>query len=416
VEKKKTKGKLSILWAFLFGIILMLGVYILFESAPNRLRSGTDDPTEIAETITDSVADSLNNIIPTGGVVEEVEEVTVSPSVFFGVEVLSVNTVIAEQLSLPSDYGVLVNGVIAGSPADSAGLQRGDVIISLDGERIEDIDGFRQLLAAYKPGDKVRITYVRAGKKDITYANLVALPDSLAATQDADSADSDWGVSLSDISSTLRGSLDIPADIDGVAILSVTPGGAADEAGLQPGEVITGIDQTPVTGMDEFFTALSEDNDNIALLDVYSQGSVRYVPLDSSGIVETADTTPTETQTLRQRMVSMLTGGIPFTDDDDEEDEEGPKGGKFAQDDVQLTTGDNPAFNRPSEVPGDENTGGTASTSGTTSSSTGMNRPTEVPPQLSSTNDTVLFIGLLILLILYLSYREYTRPAEAKKN
>ena len=416
MEKKKTKGKLSILWAFLFGIILMLGVYILFESAPNRLRSGTDDPTEIAETITDSVADSLNNIIPTGGVVEEVEEVTVSPSVFFGVEVLSVNTVIAEQLSLPSDYGVLVNGVIAGSPADSAGLQRGDVIISLDGERIEDIDGFRQLLAAYKPGDKVRITYVRAGKKDITYANLVALPDSLAATQDADSADSDWGVSLSDISSTLRGSLDIPADIDGVAILSVTPGGAADEAGLQPGEVITGIDQTPVTGMDEFFTALSEDNDNIALLDVYSQGSVRYVPLDSSGIVETADTTPTETQTLRQRMVSMLTGGIPFTDDDDEEDEEGPKGGKFAQDDVQLTTGDNPAFNRPSEVPGDENTGGTASTSGTTSSSTGMNRPTEVPPQLSSTNDTVLFIGLLILLILYLSYREYTRPAEAKKN
>jgi len=416
VEKKKTKGKLSILWAFLFGIILMLGVYILFESAPNRLRSGTDDPTEIAETITDSVADSLNNIIPTGGVVEEVEEVTVSPSVFFGVEVLSVNTVIAEQLSLPSDCGVLVNGVIAGSPADVARLQRGDVIISLDGERIEDIDGFRQLLAAYKPGDKVRITYVRAGKKDITYANLVALPDSLAATQDADSADSDWGVSLSDISSTLRGSLDIPADIDGVAILSVTPGGAADEAGLQPGEVITGIDQTPVTGMDEFFTALSEDNDNIALLDVYSQGSVRYVPLDSSGIVETADTTPTETQTLRQRMVSMLTGGIPFTDDDDEEDEEGPKGGKFAQDDVQLTTGDNPAFNRPSEVPGDENTGGTASTSGTTSSSTGMNRPTEVPPQLSSTNDTVLFIGLLILLILYLSYREYTRPAEAKKS
>jgi len=416
VEKKKTKGKLSILWAFLFGVILMLGVYILFESAPNKLRSGSGDATEIADTITDSVADSLNNIIPTGGVDDQVEEVIAVPSVFLGVEILSVNSIIAEQLSLPSDHAVLVNGVVAGSPAQAAGLQRTDAILSLDGDVVDDIDGFRKLLAAYNAGDKVRITYVRAGKKDMTYAQLAAMPESLAATQDTDSADSDWGVSLSDISSTLRGSLDIPADIDGVAILSVTPGGTADEAGLQPGEVITGIDQTPVTGMDEFFTALSEDNDNIALLDVYSQGSVRYVPLDSSGIVETADTTPTETQTLRQRMVSMLTGGIPFTDDDDEEDEEGPKGGKFAQDDVQLTTGDNPAFNRPSEVPGDENTGGTASTSGTTSSSTGMNRPTEVPPQLSSTNDTVLFIGLLILLILYLSYREYTRPAEAKKS
>jgi len=411
VEKKKTKGKLSILWAFLFGIILMLGVYILFESAPNRLRSGSTDDT--TDTITDVIQTALVQI---AGDVDQVEEVPVSPSVFFGVEVLSVNSIIAEQLSLPSDCGVLVNGVVAGSPAQTAGLQRSDAILSLDGDVVEDIDGFRKLLAAYNAGDKVRITYVRAGKKDMTYAQLAAMPDSLAATQDTDSADSDWGVSLSDISSTLRGSLDIPADIDGVAILSVMPGGTADEAGLQPGDVITGIDQTPVTSMDEFFSALSEDNDNIALLDVYSQGSVRYVPLDSSGIVATVDTTATQTQTLRQRMVGVLTGGIPFTDDDDEEDEEGPKGGKFAQDDVQLTTGDNPAFNRPSEVPGDENTGGTASTSGTTSSSTGMNRPTEVPPQLSSTNETVFFIGLLIILILYLSYREYTRPAETKKN
>jgi len=404
VEKKKTKGKLSILWAFLFGIILMLGVYILFESAPNRLRSGSDDTTD---TTTDVIQTALVQI---AGDVDQVEEVSVSPSVFFGVEVLSVNTVIAEQLSLPCDCGVLINGVVAGSPADSAGLQRSDVIISLDGDTVADIDGFRQLLAAYNAGDKVRITYVRAGKKDITYANLAALPDSVTTADDTDSADSDWGVSLSDISSALRGSLDIPADIDGVAILSVTPGGTADETGLQPGDVITGIDQTPVSSMDEFFSALSDDNDNIALLDVYSQGSVRYVPLDSSGIVATVDTIPTQTQTLRQRMAGLLTGGIPFTDDDDE-DEEGPKGGKFAQDDDVQLTSDNTAFNRPSAVPGDENTGGD------TTSTTGMNRPSSVPSQSSGpTNDTVLFIGLLILLILYLTYREYTRPAEVKKN
>jgi len=152
--------------------------------------------------------------------------------------------------------------------------------------------------------------------------------------------------------------------------------------------------------MDEFFSALSSDNDNIALLDVYSQGSVRYVPLDSSGVTAAVNTTPTQTQTMRQRMMSVLTGGVPVAN-------------------VQLTVGDNPAFNRPTTVPGDENTGGTSSTStsgGTTSSTTGMNRPSQVPPQLSSTNDTVLFIGLLILLIMYLSYREYTRPTEAKKN
>jgi hypothetical protein len=401
VENKKTKGKLSLLWAFLFGIILMVVVYILFESAPNRLRSGSTDDT--TSTTTDIV--KTTNIIQTAAV----EDVSVRPSVFLGVEVISVNAIIAKQLSLPGERGVLINGVVDDSPAQAAGLQRSDVILSLDGKAVEDTNGFRQLLAVYNPGDNVRIAYIRNAQKDTVYTQLVGLPDSLATAQDANSSESDWGISLSDISSTLRDSLNIPADISGVAILSVTPGGAADEAGLQPTDVITGIDQTPVSGMDDFFRELSSNNDNIALLDVYSQGSVRYVPLDSSGFLEAADQTQNQT-TLRQKIFSIFTGGMPFGDDDDDQDEEGPKGGKFAQDDVQLTA-DNTAFNRPTTVPGDENTGGD------TSSTTGMNRPSSVPSQSGGpVNDTVLFIGLLILLILYLSYREYTRPPEVEKS
>jgi hypothetical protein len=402
VEKSsKIKRKLSALWAFLFGIILMLCVYILFEAAPNRLRSGTTDDT----------TSTSSNVVKTANIVQTaaVEDVSVRPSVFLGVEVVSVNAVIAEQLSLPGQHGVLVNGVVDGSPAQAAGLQRGDCLISLDGKAIEDTDNFRQLLAAYNPGDNVRITYVRDAQKDRVYVQLAGLPDGPATTQDDNSSNVEWGVSLSDINSAMRNSLDIPADVDGVAILSVIPGGAADRAGLQPTDVITGIDQTPVSSLDEFFNALSADNDNIALLDVYSRGSVRYVPLDSSGIVDVADQTQTQT-TLRQKIFSIFTGGMPFTDDEDDE-EEGPKGGKFATgDDVQLTA-DNTAFNRPSTVPGDENTGGS------TSSTTGMNRPSSVPPQSGGpVNDTVLFIGLLILLILYLAYREYHRPPETKSS
>jgi len=203
-----------------------------------------------------------------------------------------------------------------------------------------------------------------------------------------------------------------------VAILSVAPGGTADAAGLQPGDIITGIDKTPISGMDDFFSALSSDNDNVALLDIYSGGTIRYVPLNSSVILEAADQTQSQA-TLREKIFALFAGGVPFATDEDG-DEDGPKGGKFVQDNVRLTTGDNPAFNRPSTVPGDENTGGTSNwtpgTPGGTSSTTGMNRPSEVPPQLSSTNDTVLFTGLLLLLILYLSYREYHRPPEVKKS
>jgi hypothetical protein len=401
VEKNKIIGKLSALWAFLFGILLMLIVYILFESAPNRLRSGSEDDT----TGTTTNVMQTTNIVQTAAV----EDAPVQPSVFLGVEVLSVNAVIAEQLSLPGQKGVLVNDVLEGSPAQEAGVQRGDCLISLDGRVIDDTEDFRKLLAAYNPGDSVRIAYIRNAQKDRVYVQLAGLPDSMAKDQVDNSDDNDWGVSLSDISSAMRDSLNIPADIDGVAILSVTPGGAADEAGLQPADVITGIDQSPVSSLDDFFEALSENNDNIALLDVYSRGSVRYVPLDSSGVMGVTDQTQTQT-TLRQKIFSIFTGGMPFTDDEDEE-EEGPKGGKFATDDsVQLTV-DNTAFNRPSTVPGDENTGGD------TSSITGMNRPSSVPPQSGGpVNDTVLFIGLLILVILYLAYREYHRPPETNNS
>lgn len=400
MEKKKTKDKPSVLWPFILGIVLMLVVYILFEFAPNGFRAGSTEETK----------DTTTGIIRTANIVQTVatEEVTVSPSAFLGVEVLSVNNVIAEQLSLPGDRGVLVNGIVDGSPAQKSGLQRGDCLISLDGKPVEDIDGFKVLIAKYKPGDNVRIAYIRDAQKDTVYAWLAELPDALAA-HSIDTSDVDWGISLSDISSAMRNSFGIPNDIGGVAILSVKSGGAADAAGLLPGDVITGIDRGAVSDMDDFFKALSSNNDNIALLDVYRQGSVRYVPLDSSGIIEAADRTQTQT-TLRQKIFSIFTGGMPFTDNEDE-DEEGPKGGKFVQNGIQLTS-DNTAFNRPSTVPGDENTGG----SGTTST-TGMNRPSSVPSQSGGpTNDTVLFIGLLILLILYLSYREYTRPPGVEKS
>jgi membrane-associated protease RseP (regulator of RpoE activity) len=176
VENNKTKGKLSALWAFLFGIIIMLCVYVLFESAPNRLRSGsTNDTTSIT-----------TNVVKTANIsqTDAVEDVSVRPSVFLGVEVISVNAIIAEQLSLPAQRGVLVNGVVDGSPAQEAGLLRGDCLISLDGKAIDDIGVFRQLLAAYNPGDKVRIAYIRNTQKDRVYVQLVGLPGSPATDQD----------------------------------------------------------------------------------------------------------------------------------------------------------------------------------------------------------------------------------------
>jgi len=243
------------------------------------------------------------------------EEASLSPSAFLGVEIISVDSVIAGQLGIPSRNGVLINSVVPNSPAQKAGLERGDVIVALNNRTVRDMDRFKEIMAKLNPADRVRIVYIRNGKKELTYVELVEAPAIQKTAQSPGPSDSGWGVSLSPLSSNLRQSLGIGPDISGIAILSVVPGGAADKAGLMPGDIIRGIDNTPVSDMDDFFSTLSSDKDNTALLDVYTQGRMRYVPMDSSGI-KVADQTQTS---LRQRIFSIFTGGSPFSTEAEEE-------------------------------------------------------------------------------------------------
>jgi len=404
VADKKRNSKFGYTWAFVLGVLIMVGVYALFQGTAARNRGGS---TDTIDTTTKEILTSLVPIVQTAGA-DDADNASVKPSAFLGVQIVSIDAVIAQQLGIRDGHGVLVNSVVPTSPAQKAGLLRGDVIAVLNTSATIDVDTFKEIMMTLNPGDNVRITYVRDGKKNRTYAELVESP---AILQTADTTDtSDWGVSISPLSSALRDSLSIPDGITGVVILSVVPGGLANEAGLKAGDIITGIDTTPISDMDDFFGAIASDSDNTSLLDIYSQGTQRYVPIDASSI-QLPDL-PLGQPTLGQRVLSILTGGMPFADDEDDED--GPKGGKFAQDDVQLTS-DTPAFNRPSTVPGDTNTGGTSSSSSDVT--TGMNRPSSVPPQSGGpVNDTVLFIGLLLLAILYLAYREYHRPPETNKG
>ncbi|MFC1675497.1 PDZ domain-containing protein [Planctomycetota bacterium] len=229
----------------------------------------------------------------------------VSSSAFLGVEVISVDAVIAQQLSLSSVCGVIVNSVVEDSPADKAGLQRSDCLLSLNSITIDDTDGFREIMATLKAGDNVKIAYIRDGDKDTVYAKLASSSVVMANVSGED--DSQWGLSLAVLSSDLRTSLRIPTDIEGVVILSVKPGGTADEAGLQAGDVIVGINNKAITNMGDFFDALTADEDGTVLLDIYSQGTLRFVALDSAGVIDSVAQAPIS---LLDRMLSV------FIDDD----------------------------------------------------------------------------------------------------
>ena len=313
-------------WSFVVvGMIVVFCGYLVYK---NFVES--DDYLNQDSDLSDVPTISQTAIIQTTA-----EEIVEGPSAFLGVELIAVDSVVAEQLGLSSTNGVLINKVIPNSPAQEAGLKRGDVIVAINNRTVKDLDRFADILADLNPGDRVRIVYIRDGKKDSTYALLAASSplQQTAQTTIDDTQELDWGVALSPLSTSLRNSLNIPSTINGVVIVSVQPGGLADEAGLSQGDVITGIDKIAITDMHEFFDAIIADANNTALLDVYSQGQMRYVPIDSSNLQVIADQTQTQdTLTLRDKIFSIFTGGAPFASDDDADDEEGPKGGKFADD------------------------------------------------------------------------------------
>ena len=397
-ENKRSADRHGYLLAFVFGVALMVIVYIFFQrTAKREYMTRMPDAAGSPDSETGAYAPTIH--------VSRVEEAAPSAAAFLGVEIMPVDPVIAEQLDVPTGKGVLINSVVPGSPAQAAGLERGDVIIALNNRTVKDLSSLREIMQELEPGDRLRI--IRSGKKDLTYAALVEAPAAGKTAQNTSPSDSCWGVSLSPINSALRETFGVPPVVQGIVILSVVPGAAADEAGLMPGDVIASIDQTPISDMEDFFSAISSAKDDTVLLDVYSQGRRRYVPIDSSGV---ADRTQTQTS-LQQRIFSIFTGGSPFSSEED--DEEGPKGGKFSREDIELTA-DTTGFNRPSTVPGEANTGGPSS------GSSGFNRPSTVPGETNTggggANDIVFFTGLLVVALVYLAHREFHRPPESDKS
>ncbi|MBF0253563.1 MAG: sodium-translocating pyrophosphatase [Candidatus Omnitrophica bacterium] len=260
-------------WIFvLVGMMAALGVYFVYSNMYG------------SNAYYDEAMENPSSVVLTSG-----DSADVTVPVYLGLGVVDIDETLAENLSLRNSNGVLVNEVLPNSPAAKAGLQRGDVIAALDNKTIKDLDRFKELLADVQPGQVIRLTYYRSGAKAAAYLTVEPVsanpsdPASLVLTASADDdVTDDWGVSLSVLTDQLRGAFGIPADVSGVVILYVEPGGPADLAGLAAGDVIVKSDQTDIESLDDLFDAIDSDKDTTALFDVYSGGEYEYVPFDTS--------------------------------------------------------------------------------------------------------------------------------------
>jgi serine protease Do len=214
------------------------------------------------------LAEGIGFAIPINEARKAAEELRSGGSVKRGYLGISMNTTglndkARAYYKLPDSNGVIVADVTEKSPAAAAGVRKNDIIRKIDGNPVKDNQDLLAMIASRKPGETVKLEIVRGGetmKIDVVLTSRpVQFGDDGQESQphkDDDSAvpssSEGLGITVQAIPSSVRQRMNMAADAPGVMIVSVDPEADAAEEGLEPRQVITAIDDKPVSSVAEW--------------------------------------------------------------------------------------------------------------------------------------------------------------------
>ena len=167
-----------------------------------------------------------------------------------GVNIQEISPELAQSMNLKDSRGVLVSGVEPGMPAEKAGVREEDVIIAVNGTRVDDSNSLRNRIAAMSPGTDVALTVLRDGHEEQLHAKLIELKDDNEATAsegggEKESGGGQLGITVETVTADMASRLKLKK-AQGVVISDIDPNSPAAEAGLQPGDVILEVNHQPV--------------------------------------------------------------------------------------------------------------------------------------------------------------------------
>ena len=200
---------------------------------------------------------------------------------WLGIGIQALSNELAQRLDVPVDtQGVLVSGVLLGTPAANAGLMAGDIITHIDRDIMKTPSQLRNTVAAKGGKAKVRLRYFRDGeakKMSLVLGEKKQGPGALGRFDtDQQSRGGELGLGLRDLDDRLARRLDVAPGTEGVAVVQVDPGSPADKAGLSEGDVILEIDQQKVSSVRAAKKQLKK-MEGSALLRVERNGGSQFI-------------------------------------------------------------------------------------------------------------------------------------------
>lgn len=208
---------------------------------------------------------------------------------WLGVRIGDVTAEMAERLHRELPEGVAIVEVYDDMPADQAGIQKGDIVLSMDSKPTPNSSMFRNRVSLSRPGQRVELEILRNGNIDHVDVVLGELTDEvLAQVQDGGrpaptptSSSPDFGLELAELTSDRREEYDLSRKVEGVLITRVARGSQASEAGLEAGDVIYAVNRHEVESLREFTGAMrAVPSDRPILLNVKRGSESFFVTLD----------------------------------------------------------------------------------------------------------------------------------------
>jgi serine protease Do len=189
---------------------------------------------------------------------------------WLGVQIQPVTEDVAKSFGLDKARGVLVGDVTKGSPAEKAGVKRGDIIVRFSNRDVNDPVQLRNTVAATHVGEKISVEILREGRSQTLTVEIAELPAEVSqASLEKDG--SEVGVQVQNLTSDMASRLGYEGD-HGVVVVDVEPGGLAAESGIQRGDLIKEVNRQEVRNLSDYNKALSRASKDEPILFLIRRG------------------------------------------------------------------------------------------------------------------------------------------------
>ena len=200
---------------------------------------------------------------------------------WLGVAIQPVSQEMADYYRLEDRRGALVTEVFSGDPADKAGIKPQDIILSINGTKVQDSHDLTALIADIPVGEKISVELMRDGKRKTVEVTIAKRDDSEIGSQGSETGqpeETSLGITVSDITDDIARRLDINSR-EGVVISDVVRGSKGDMAGLNTGDVIIEINHKKVRDVETFKDIISDidDGDPLQMIVRKSNGTLLIV-------------------------------------------------------------------------------------------------------------------------------------------